>query len=171
MIRDYKFLSSGDTAKRFRGRAIFRRCCVRLVLSASVVVVLANFNKVSAQSEIILSEQGTNLGGTKSTGQVDDLRFTVDLAGDVPAGTYVWATVGSNEHRMRTNHGYWLPWNGDLKLLVDNKFPVTDGKITFKIMDTDIGIDNHGVSLRFGYRLGDILKFGLYALVPGAPSQ
>ena len=116
----------------------------------------------------VLSESGTNLGTMTTAGAVDDLRFTVDLRGDRPGATYVWATVGSNDRRVRTNEGYWLPWNGSLDGLVDNRFPVTDGKVVFKVMDENIGADNHGVSIGIGYRVGDKLKYGVFAILPEA---
>lgn len=116
----------------------------------------------------VLSEKGTDLGRLVTAGAVDDLRFTVDLRGDVPSATYVWATVGSNDRRMRTNEGYWLPWNGSLDTLADNRFPVADGKVVFKVMDENIGADNHGVSISIGYRVGDKLKYGVFAILPEA---
>ncbi|MEE8333918.1 MAG: hypothetical protein V3R85_08715 [Alphaproteobacteria bacterium] len=137
-----------------------------------VVVFLATAGAVVANDAVhVLSESGTNLGAITTSGAVEDLRFTVDLQGDAPRATHVWATVGSNERRMRTNDGYWLPWNGDTKALVDNRFTVIDGKVVFKVMDEDISADNHGISVSIGYRVGDKLKYGVFAILPKAGSQ
>lgn len=140
--------------------------------AAAVAVALSAAGAANADDTLrVLSESGTNLGVMTTTGNVADLRFTVDLQGDVPSATHVWATVGSSERRMRTNDGYWLPWNGDVATLADNRFPVRDGKIVFKVMDEDIGADNHGVSISIGYRVGDKLKYGVFAILPEAKPQ
>lgn len=142
------------------------------IVATAVVAFLATAGTVAANDGIhVLSENGTDLGTITTAGAVDDLRFTVDLRGDAPHATHVWATVGSSERRMRTNDGYWLPWNGDTKALVDNQFPVIDGKVVFKVMDEDISADNHGVSISIGYRVGDKLKYGVFAILPKAGSQ
>ena len=119
----------------------------------------------------VLTEEGTRLGVLATSGKVDDLRFTVNLQEDQPTATYVWVTVGSHERRVRTNEGYWLPWNGDRATLVDNHFPIKDGKVTFKVLDEDIGIDNHGVTIRIGYKVGDTLKFGIFGILPKAGGE
>lgn len=120
----------------------------------------------AAAAEYVLSKEGTRLGILYTTGKVDDLRFIVDLNGDQPVATYVWATVGSNDLRVRTNEGYWLPWNGDPDTLIDNHFPINDGKVIFKVLDEDIGRDNHGVTIRIGYKVGDVLKYGVFGILP-----
>ncbi len=142
------------------------------IVALTVVVFLATAGGVVADGKLhVLNETGADLGTITTAGAVDDLRFTVDLQSDVPSATHVWATVGSNERRMRTNEGYWLPWNGNTKTLADNRFPVIDGKVVFKVMDEDIGADNHGVSISIGYRVGDRLKYGVFAILPKAGSQ
>ena len=119
----------------------------------------------------MLTEQGTNLGTLFTAGKVDDLRFTVDLNGDQPTATYVWGTVGSTDRRVRTNEGYWLPLNGGPESLIDNQFPIKDGKVTFKVMDEDIGGDNHGVAISIGYKVGDTLKYGTFAILRKAVGE
>jgi len=138
---------------------------------AAVALLAAGGGRAAENSVYVLTEQGTNLGSMTTAGAVEDLRFTVDLRGDRPSATHVWATVGSNELRMRTNEGYWLPWNGSLDALIDNRFAVSDGKVVFKVMDEDIGADNHGVSIGIGYRVGDKLKYGRFAILPKAASE
>jgi len=138
------------------------------VFAAVVAVSLAAAGAFADDRPHVLSESGTDLGTMTTAGAVADLRFTVDLRGDRPSATHVWATVGSNDRRVRTNEGYWLPWNGNTDTLVDNRFPVIDGKVVFKVMDEDIGADNHGVSISIGYRVGDKLKYGVFAILPKA---
>ena len=121
--------------------------------------------------EHVLTEKGARLGVLHTSGKIDDLRFTVNLNGDQPLATYVWATVGSNDRRVRTNEGYWLPWNGDVATLIDNHFPIKDGKVTFKVLDEDIGIDNHGVTISVGYKVGDTLKYGIFGVQPKAAGE
>lgn len=118
-----------------------------------------------------LTLKGIPLGVLFTDGKIADLRFTVDLGGDVPLSTHVWAVVGSSERRQRTNEGYWISWNGDTESLIDNHFPVVDGKVVFKVLKEDIGPDNHGVTVSTGYRTPEGLKYGYYGLVPkaGAP--
>lgn len=120
----------------------------------------------AGETAYVLTEKGTNLGILYTSGKVDDLRFTVSLQEDKPTATYVWVTVGSNDRRVRTNEGYWLPFNGDPVNLIDNRFPIKDGTVTFKILDEDISADNHGVSISIGYLVGDTLKFGVFAVLP-----
>lgn len=119
---------------------------------------------VADDAILILTEKGTDLGISSTTGKIDDLRFSVDLQGDVLTATYVWGTVGSNGFRVRTNEGYWIPFNGDADKLIDNRIPVVDGKVQFKILDEDIGDDNQGVGINIGYRVGGVLKYGVYAV-------
>ena len=43
--------------------------------------------------------------------------------------------------------------------------------MTFKVLDQDIGIDNHGVSISIGYKFGDVLKYGVFGIGPKAEGQ
>ena len=104
-------------------------------------------------------------------GPVDDLRFTVALDGDVPSATHVWAVIGAAHRRQRTNEGYWVPWNGDPDSLIDNHFPAIDDHVVFKVLDEDIGADNMGVTISVGYRSGDVLKYGVFGIIPNTVGQ
>ncbi len=118
-----------------------------------------------------LSVDGARLGTLFTDGPVDDLRFTVALDGDVPTATHVWAVIGAAHRRQRTNDGYWVPWNGDPDSLIDNRFPVIDDRVVFKVLDEDIGDDNHGVTVAIGYLSGGILKYGLFGIIPETVGQ
>lgn len=113
-----------------------------------------------------LTEEGARLGTMFIDGTVDDLRFAVALDGDVPVAVHVWATVGGSQLRQRTNEGYWIEWNGIFDDLIDNRFPVENDTVIFKVMDEDIGDDNMGVTIYIGYRAGGVLKYGLFGLLP-----
>ena len=125
----------------------------------------------AGETAYVLTEKGTNLGILYTEGKVDDLRFTVSLQEDKPTATYVWVTVGSNDRRVRTNEGYWLPFNGHPESLVDNHFPITDGTVTFKVLDENISADNHGVNISIGYKVGDTLKYGTFAILRKAAGE
>ena len=118
-----------------------------------------------------LSVDGARLGTLFTDGPVDDLRFTVALDGDVPSATHVWAVIGAAYRRQRTNDGYWVPWNGDPDSLIDNHFPVIDDRVVFKVLDEDIGADNMGVTISVGYRSGDVLKYGIFGIIPNTVGQ
>ncbi len=135
-----------------------------LAAALAVASVLNAAVAWAAGETFVLTEKGAELGISSTTGKIEDLRFIVDLQGEVPTGTYVWGTVGSNGFRVRTNEGFWIPFNGDPDKLIDNHIPVVDGKVLFKILDEDIGNDNQGVGINIGYRVGGVLKYGAYAI-------
>ncbi len=159
-----------DSAKLVGGLEF--RVVVWVAIALIMIPALLIATAASAdETAHVLTEKGTRLGTLFTAGKVNDLRFTVSLQEDQPTATYVWATIGSNDRRVRTNEGYWLPWNGDPANLIDNRFPVKDGTVTFKVIDEDIGVDNHGVSISIGYLVGDTLKYGVFALLPKAPGE
>ncbi len=143
---------------------LWRSFCV-LILINFLSVALVN-NSRADQAVHVLTATGTDLGIMFSSGTIEDLRFTVNLNGDQPTASFVWATVGSNDYRVRTNEGYWLPWNRQIDSLINNQFAIIDGKMVFKVLDQDIGIDNHGVSINIGYKVGEELKYGRFAIHP-----
>ena len=145
-----------------------KRATGRPVIGIAMALACALFSPPvrAAEASYVLTEEGKNLGTLFTTGRVDDLRFTVDLQGDVPVATYVWAIIGSSERRLRTNEGYWLPWNGDTTKLVDNRLPVVDGRVVFKVLDDDVARDNFGISIGIGYSTGATLKYGRFAILP-----
>ncbi len=129
-------------------------CSLALPAAAETIAVAA------------LTPDGATLGTKTASSDIDDLRFSVDLAGDTPEASYVWAIVGGARILQRTNDGYWVSWNGDTAQLIDNKFGAVDGRLVFKIMDQTIGADNQGITLGIGYRAGGVLKFGIYGILP-----
>ncbi|MSO92480.1 MAG: hypothetical protein EXQ86_03665 [Rhodospirillales bacterium] len=118
----------------------------------------------------VLSLKGSYLGILKTDGKIADLRLTVDLAGDTPEKTHVWAIIGSSVRRQRTNEGYWIPWDGNPETLIDNHLSVTNGMLVFKVVDEDIAADNYGITINVGYRTPAGLKYGMYGLVPKEPT-
>ncbi len=80
------------------------------------------------------------------------------LDGDVPTVTHVWTNIGGGSYlRQRTNEGYWIPWNGRIEELIDNRFPVANDRVVFKVIDEDIGSDNMEVAIAIGYKSGATL--------------
>lgn len=126
---------------------------------------------VGADALTRLTEQGVMLGTLTTAGDVGDLRFTVDLAGKIPTSSHVWVIVGGAQLRQRTNDGYWIPWSGRLDELIDNRFPVIDGRIEFKVVDGTVGEDNQGLSFVIAYKVGPTLKYGVYGVTPRAGSM
>lgn len=136
------------------------------VLAIGAVGLALSMPAMADETVHRLTEEGVDLGVQFINGEVDDLRFTVALDGDVPDATHVWAIIGGPQYRQRTNDGYWIAWNGRLEELVDNRFPIDNDTVVFKVMDEDIGIDNLGVTIAIGYRAGGVLKYGLFGLLP-----
>jgi hypothetical protein len=146
-----------------------KRATARPIIGIATVLGCAfcSLSAGAAEAFYVLTERGKDMGRMYTAGPVTDLRFTVDLQGDVPVATYVWAVVGGSERRMRTNEGYWLPWNGDVEKLVDNHLPVVDGKVVFKVLDENVSRDNFGISIGIGYSTGGTaIKYGSYAILP-----
>ncbi len=115
-----------------------------------------------------LTPEGAQLGTQTTDGDIDDLRFAVDLGGDTPEASHVWAIVGGARTVQRTNDGFWVPWNGDTDSLIDNQFSAANGQLTFKVLDEDIGSENQGITLGIGYRTGGVLKYGIYGILPAS---
>ena len=120
----------------------------------------------AAEGPFRLSEAGTELGTRTTTGDLSDLRFSVLVDGDAVSSTHVWAIVGGTQLRQRTNEGYWIPWNGRVDSLIDNRFPVVDGRIDFKVFDGPLGSENQGIAFLIGYRVGTVLKYGILGVSP-----
>ena len=117
----------------------------------------------------VLALNGTRIGVLETDGKITDLRLTVDLAGETPTSTHVWAIIGSSLRRQRTNDGYWIPWDGNPATLIDNHLPVINGMLVFKVVDEDISAENYGITINVGYRTPEGLKYGMYGLVPKRP--
>lgn len=138
----------------------------------AIVLVLLSGSAAMAAGDgpYQLTTAGVSLGAVTSTGPTGDLRVRVDLAGDSPTATHVWAVIGGAHMRQRTNDGFWIDWSGRVEDLVDNRFPVESGIVTFKLLDEDIGADNQGISIWIGYRANGDLKRGYLGITPGSGS-
>lgn len=156
-----------SSCPRQRKAAVLAR---RLGLVLSVACGLAATPALAADGPFQLSVNGASLGSVTSAGDSGDLRVRVDLAGDVPVATYVWAVIGGAHLRQRTNDGFWIDWSGRPEDLVDNRFPVENGIITFKLLDEHLGSDNQGISIWVGYRANGELKRGYLGVTPGSGS-
>jgi len=149
-------------------RELVNWLCRVLLAATAVGGVFGSVLTATAETIAVaaLATNGSSLGTMTTEGDIDDLRFSVDLAGDTPDASYVWAIMGGGGGLQRTKDGYWVPWNGDTAQLIDNGFHSVDGKLTFKVLDHSIDPDNHGITLGIGYRTGGVLKFGIYGILP-----
>lgn len=141
------------------------RFFLRLVTGA---LLLAAGQSTAADATYRLTEQGTPLGSITTSGDLGDLRFTVVIDSDVVSSTHIWAVVAGTQMRQRTNEGYWIPWSGRTEDLIDNRLLAKDGQIEFKVFDGNLGIENQGVALVIGYRVGNTLKYGVFGVIPAA---
>jgi len=154
------FPRQGNAAAKARGLGL------ALLLAAALGLAPAR----AADAPVTLSERGESLGAVVSSGPSGDLRLRVALGGDTPQATYVWALIGGAHLRQRTNDGFWIDWSGRTEDLIDNRFPVENGIVTFKLVDEHLGGDNQGISLWVGYRVGDAIKRGFLGILPGGGS-
>lgn len=147
----------------FRGGRVYACLCGLIGVAALVCAAPA-----SAQTQShVLTESGEKLGILETSGLVEDLRLSVSVGGDSVESTHVWAVVGGAEKRQRNQNGYWVAWDGNKDMLIDNHFSVQDGVITFKLLDQDIGDDNRGITLMVGYKANGTLKYGYFGVLPG----
>ncbi len=152
-------------------RGVLRFFAVRRligIVGAALIVLPPTTGAMAQDGPHVLSVDGATLGTIESDGQLDDLRVTVDVAGDTVTATHVWAIIGSAELRQRTTNGYWVPWSGDVADLIDNGFETQNGKIECKVIDGSIAADNQGITVIVGYRTGETLKSGALGIVPKA---
>lgn len=161
----FSFPRQGNAAVPKRSRGFVPALALGLCLGMGLTPAFA-----AADGPVTLSEQGVPLGAVTSSGPSGDLRIRVDLAGDTPQATYVWALVAGAHLRQRTNDGFWIDWSGRTEDLIDNRFPVENGTVTFKLLDEHLGSDNQGISLWVGYRVGDMVKRGYLGITPGSGS-
>jgi hypothetical protein len=97
-------------------------------------------------------ELGRALGGL--------VERSVDLDGDQPVTTFVVARVGAGTMLQRTAEGAWAEWNGDPAALIDARFPLGVGTVTYRIDASPLGAN----ALILGYRTPEGLKYGVLAL-------
>jgi hypothetical protein len=111
----------------------------------------------------------TDIGARLSAVGVDPARVTVSrtivLGGDGVAGTFVTAHTASGKALQRNHLGFWVPWDGRLASLTDNRFSIAGDQVTFKILkDEDMSAELFPIRITVAYRTPTALKFGIFEL-------
>ena len=186
MNRFFTGVASACRTRSVRRSGILLAQLLITALFALLVVTATTAASAQSNGPNILTEKGAALGRLFTDGAIQDLQLSVALGGDEPIAVYVYAKIGGaelrqrnnlgywipwngdtgTELRQRNNLGYWIPWNGDTGSLIDNRFPIRDGVLEFKIMDEDIGADNQGITVVIAYRTATAFKFGGFAILP-----
>lgn len=138
-----------------------------LAFGATVILGLA-----LAMGGAFAQDRLTEIGARLSAVGVDKTRVTVSRTvapgADVVTGTYVTAHTASGRALRRNHLGFWMPWDGRLTSMADNRFPVADGLIKFKILkDEDMSAELFPVRITLAYRTQAALKFGVFELREG----
>lgn len=112
-----------------------------------------------------LSSAGVRLAAVAVGPGSQDIRRSVDLAGDQPLATYVTARTASGAMLMRTRQGYWLPWSGRAEELSDTGTAAKNGALEFKILKEELTAASLPVTVTVGYRTAAGLKFGTFEII------
>ena len=136
---------------------------VNLAFAIGLIAMLSVHAQARAEA---LSETGTILSDQLVDFSNADITRTIEIGGDTPSATYVMAHTLGGKHLQRTNLGYWIPWNGNVDELIDNKFPVDGGTVTYKIVSQNISDFMFPITFVLAYRAGSTLKFGVFQVSP-----
>ncbi len=137
---------------------------LRVLGAASVIAVLVALPATGFGQT--LSASGAVLAGLTVNPASAQITYNVDLAGDVPSASYVMAHMPDGKSLQRNNLGYWLPWNGQLESLIDNKFVAAGNALTFKVIDQDIRDRMFPIRFVIAYRTASAFKFGVFEVSP-----
>jgi len=113
-----------------------------------------------------LAVEGARLENVTLAPAAANVARTVALNGDAPTATYVVAHTPGGQALQRTNLGYWHPWDGDVRSLVDNGFRPAGGSLTFKILKEDLSARFFPIRVTIAYRVGEQVKFGVFQIMP-----
>ena len=122
-----------------------------------------------ASGEVTARDRLTEIGARLSAESIDKSKVTVfrtvTSGADVITGTFVTAHTASGRALQRNHLGFWVPWDGRLSSMADNRFAVADGRITFKVLkDEDMSAELFPVRITLAYRTQSALKFGVFEL-------
>jgi hypothetical protein len=95
-----------------------------------------------------------------------DLRRTITVGDDSPSAYYVTANMPDGRRLQRNNLGYWLPWDGRASSLIDNRFTLNSGTVTYKILRQNIGDVFFPITITLAYRVNGTIKFGVFNVLP-----
>jgi hypothetical protein len=112
-----------------------------------------------------LSEVGARLSAVGVEASRVTVTRDVTVDGDTVTASFVTAHTASGKSLRRDHLGFWQPWDGRLSNLIDNRFPVVNGQITFKILkDEDMSRELFPVTVTVAYHTQSTLKFGVFEL-------
>jgi hypothetical protein len=134
--------------------------------AASATIALAVFLSCGGA---VAQDRLTETGARLTSVGVDPLRVsvarTIAVGGDAVTGSFVTAHTASGKALRRDHLGFWLPWDGRLSSMTDNRFPVTDGRIIFKTLkDENMSGELFPIRITLAYRTQTALKFGVFEL-------
>lgn len=112
-----------------------------------------------------LSSAGGRLSAVAVGPGLQDIRRSVDLAGDQPLAAYVTARTASGAMLMRTRQGYWLPWSGRAEDLSDTGAAAKNNALEFKILKEELAAASLPITVTVGYRTAAEVKFGTFEII------
>ncbi|MSP50900.1 MAG: hypothetical protein EXQ91_00675 [Alphaproteobacteria bacterium] len=130
------------------------------------VLALAMTTTFESAQAASLSTSGAVLTDLRADIDNAQISQTIDLNGDVAIATYVMAHMPDGKSLQRNNLGYWLPWNGQIDTLLDNKFVAGGSTLTFKIIDQSIRDRMFPITFVVAYRTAAAFKFGVLQVSP-----
>lgn len=108
-----------------------------------------------------LSAEGVDLGRVKVESVKNGLSVSVDAVELDVISTYAVARFQSNAPRQRTANGFWVPWNGRIKSLIDLELvPSPDGSLTFPLVDEDLSAQFLPITFTVIVRTAGDLRWG-----------
>ncbi len=133
------------------------------------ITVMIAFALVAVTGAAMAEDRLTEAGARLEAVGVDPLRVsvarTIAVGGDAVTGSFVTAHTASGKALRRDHLGFWLPWDGRLSSMTNNRFPVTDGRIIFKILkDENMSGELFPIRITLAYRTQTALKFGVFEL-------
>ena len=139
-----------------------------------ILIVTVVFALALAVGGASARERLTETGARLLAVNVDKTRVTVSTnvatGMDVVTATFVTAHTATGRALQRNHLGFWIPWDGKLAGMADNRFAVADGQITFKILkDEDMSAELFPVRITVAYRTQTTLKFGVFELRESGP--
>ncbi len=141
-----------------------RKRCAAAGLALLAFGGLPAFAMPAAAAEALTSA-GVRLPAVVVSPGSQDIRRSVDLAGDQPVASYVSARTASGAMLMRTRQGYWLPWSGRTEELSDAGATVQGGALEFKILKEELTASSLPITVSIGYRTAAGLKFGTFEII------
>jgi hypothetical protein len=139
-----------------------------------VLIITVVFGLALATAGASARERLTEIGARLAAVDVDKSRVTVSTkvatGADVITGTFVTAHTATGRALQRNHLGFWIPWDGKLASMADNRFAVADGQVSFKILkDEDMSAELFPVRITLAYRTQTALKFGVFELREDGP--